>query len=392
MYRKNYVEINLDNIKYNVETIKEVYNDYEYYIGVVKGNAYGHGLGIIKTLIKAGINYLAVSSLEEALEIRKIEKNIPILILEPIHIEELDIAIKNNITITISNYDYFKKMKKIDIKDLKIHLKLNSGMNRLGLDKKEHVHEICLTFEKNIEGIYSHLATLGIIDKTYDKQIEKFKELVSDIDLNRVKIVHLFRSTSLESHPKLEFCNGVRLGIIMYGYNQTFLKPNSFKNKMRLKKYAKIQKKENISITYKENKTELKPAYRLITEVIEIKEINKGDIVGYAGTYKANSKELIAVCPIGYSDGLSTNYQNKKVLINNNKYNIVGVISMGMITIKVDDKVKVGDEVILIGEEVTAKMTARHIRESVHTTLTQINDNVPRIYIENGKEVKRIEK
>ena len=104
MYRNTYVEINLDNIKSNVENIINYYNDYEYYIGVVKANAYGYGEEIVKTLKKSGINYFAVSNLDEALNVRK-KVDTPILCLEPVPLEYIDICIEKNITITLSNYD-----------------------------------------------------------------------------------------------------------------------------------------------------------------------------------------------------------------------------------------------------------------------------------------------
>ena len=144
MYRKTYVEINIDNLKNNVENIINYYNDYKYYFGVVKGNCYGHGVTyVINELIESGVNYLAVSSLEEALEIRKINKKIPILSLEPIALEYIDICIKNNITITVHDYNYALELIKKDIKKkLKIHLKIDSGMNRLGFKYKDELKEV----------------------------------------------------------------------------------------------------------------------------------------------------------------------------------------------------------------------------------------------------------
>ena len=111
MYRKTYVEVNIDNLKNNVKNIVNYYNDYDYYIGVVKGNCYGHGTKyVINELIESGVNYLAVSNLEEALEIRNINKEIPILCLEPIRVEFIDICIKNNITITIHDFFYAEEL------------------------------------------------------------------------------------------------------------------------------------------------------------------------------------------------------------------------------------------------------------------------------------------
>ena len=158
MFRKTYVEVNIDNLKDNVKNIVNCYKNYNYYFGVVKGNCYGHGITyVINELIDSGINYLAVSSLEEALEARNINKKVPILSLEPIAIEYLDICSKNNITITVHDYDYAKKIleKKIN-KKLKIHLKIDSGMNRLGFKKKEELNEIYrkLKNKENIDEKY----------------------------------------------------------------------------------------------------------------------------------------------------------------------------------------------------------------------------------------------
>lgn len=108
MYRKTYLEVDCDKLKNNIKDIKSNYNNYQYYIGVVKANAYGHGNFVIESLIEGGINYLAVSSLEEAINLRKYNIEIPILVLEPIDVEYLEVCVKNNITVTISSLNYFK--------------------------------------------------------------------------------------------------------------------------------------------------------------------------------------------------------------------------------------------------------------------------------------------
>ncbi|MDD4624510.1 MAG: alanine racemase, partial [Bacilli bacterium] len=116
MYRKTYVEINCDKLENNIKKIIKTYNGYKYYFGVVKNNAYNHGIECIKYMIKSGINYLCVATLEEALEIRKIDKNIPILVLEPIELNAIKDAFSNDITITIDDRNQFDKLLKSKLK------------------------------------------------------------------------------------------------------------------------------------------------------------------------------------------------------------------------------------------------------------------------------------
>ena len=274
MYRKTYVEIDVDKIQSNIEKIVSKYNDYKYYIGVVKGNAYGHGAYLSKYIIESGINYLAVSSLEEGIEVRKIVKNIPILCLEPIDFECLDVAIKNDITITISSMDYFYKLIGSNLKNLKVHLKLNTGMNRIGINKAEDVEVIYKALIDNkdikLEGIFTHFATTGIQDKLYDNQVSKFKELTSSIDLSKIEIIHLGRSATLELHPKIDFANGIRLGIVMYGIGQSFNKDLSLKGKLRSAKRNYIIKKNEISETYDSNDIVFETGLVLKSEIMEM--------------------------------------------------------------------------------------------------------------------------
>ena len=210
MYRSTYIEINNKTLLENVKEIKKEYNNYKYYIGVVKANAYGHGYEIIKDLVKGGINYFATSSLEESLEVRKRDKSVGVLCLEPINIKYLDVVLSSNITLTIDSIDSAKSLVDANPKEkVNIHLKLDTGMNRLGFNTKEELNEAISILKQNkniyIEGIFTHLATSGISDIYYDKQINKFKELTKDIDLSKIPIVHINRSITLVHHEKLPF-------------------------------------------------------------------------------------------------------------------------------------------------------------------------------------------
>ena len=129
MYRNTYIEINVDNLQHNVKEIIKKYPDYKYYFAIVKGNAYGHSDKIAKYLVESGINYLAISSLEEGISLRKDGITTPILCLEPIDIKYLNECIENNITITVHDYEYYEELIKQEIKKpLKVHIKINSGI------------------------------------------------------------------------------------------------------------------------------------------------------------------------------------------------------------------------------------------------------------------------
>lgn len=382
MYRKTYVKIDNEVLTDNVSKIREKYNKYKYYIGVVKGNAYGHGDYIVNDLIKGGINYLATSSLEEALSIRKHNQDIPILVLEPISIEYIKIIEENNITITIDSLEYVKKILKTKISSsLLVHLKLDTGMNRLGFKEKDELNEAYNLLKENkniiIEGIYTHLSTSGINDSYYDKAIAKFIELTSDIDLKNIPIVHLNRSITLVHHKMYSFETGVRLGIIMYGFNQSIKEPTGIR---KLKRNLLV-KRLGISESILSNDLDLHPAFSLYSEVISIHMVKKGEAIGYGASYIAKEDTYVAVVPIGYYDGIKKSF--KEVAINNKLYPIVGEVCMDMIQIKVDKTVKVNDKVEIFGNKISIKDLSLKTGENAYHLLTGITYRVPRVYSDN---------
>ena len=300
--RNTYALINLNYLSDNIKEIKTKYNDYKYYIGVVKANAYGHGDYIVNKLEESGINYLAVSSLEEAIDVRKYNKKLPILCFGYVDLKEVDKIIENDVTLSIVSYDYFNDLKKLN-KNIKLHLKINSGMNRFGIKEKEEVKRIVDEIKDTnmeLEGIYTHLATSGVSDIYYDMQINNFEEITSLINLEEIKMVHLFNSLALARHKKLKYANTVRLGLMMYGftYNVGNLSTiNELKRKIKLK--GKI-----ISDTTLTNDLKLKKVLSLYSEVVNINKIKKGEFVGYNASYIASKDSYIAVVSIGHADGI----------------------------------------------------------------------------------------
>ena len=368
--RNTYALINKTNLANNIKEIIKNYS-YDYYFGVVKANAYGHGIDLIKVMEKNGINYFCVSSLEEAIEARKYT-NKPILCFGYISLDDIDLAIKNDITLSIISYDYFKELLKVNPK-IKVHLKINSGMNRFGIKNKDEVLEIVNELKKTnmeLEGIYTHFATSGVADKYYDIQIKNFEEITSLINLKDIKIVHLFNSISTVRHKKIPYANGIRLGLLLYGFSY----------KMNVSKLTMLKRKffyNNISDTMLTNDLNLKKVLSLHSEVININRVEKDEFVGYGANYIAKDNELIAVVSIGHADGIIPGY--KKVMINGKKYPIVA-ICMDYIMVKVDNTIKVHDKVSLICDEL---VLGRDIKDfSIHHLLVSISNRVPRKEVE----------
>ena len=150
MYRKTYAEIDHETLTNNIKEIIKKYPDYKYYFGIVKNNAYHHGIKIVNALKEGGINYFAVSSLEEAMELRKYNIDTPVLILEPIESEYIYDCITNNITITIENFEQIKEINDMKLAyELKIHLKIDTGMNRIGFKDSKELEKTVKVIKEN---------------------------------------------------------------------------------------------------------------------------------------------------------------------------------------------------------------------------------------------------
>lgn len=380
---KSNVIVDLNNIGHNAKVITNTFKDFKYYMAVLKSNAYGHGMKIVNKIIENGFNYIAVFSIDEALELRKYNKDIPVLLLCPISIEDLEIAKENNLTITVHNIDYLKELLKQDYK-LKIHLKLDTGLNRLGFkDKAEVVYAVNAIKESNyiLEGIYSHFSTIGLFDPYYDRQVNKFKEMISLLDLNEIPMIHFSSSAVLLSHKKIECVNTLRCGILLYGYNVCpFIYKNGIKNKLRILRNKYYQKKYNLSKIATNVNIDVKPAMKFVTSIIQIKDVKKGETIGYGAT-KVEKDTKIAILPVGYYNGVGKN--RRYVLINGNKYYSIGEIAMNMMAVSVDDKVKISDEVILLGDELTLGKVSNFNNVSLSEVLINIGNNNNIIYKED---------
>lgn len=348
MNRNTYTLIDLKSLDDNITYLINKYKDYKYKLAVVKADCYNHGINkTLDIIMKKEINYLVVATLEEALKIRRKYKDINILCLTTIKEKNIDLCKKNNITITINNINNLEEIKE-KIKDIKVHIKINTGMNRLGINNKNELKEVYKTIKKKeaiLEGIFTHVYN-SENKTTTDKQIKKFIDITQDINLKKIKIVHIFASDSSFNYEKLDFMNGIRFGINMYGLG-----------------------KEKLSSTFK-----------LISEVIQINNLEKNETVGYNEIYKAKKKTKIATVAIGYADGINRKYKDNYVYINDKRYQIVG-ICMDMLFIKVDDKVKINDKVYILKDNNHIRELANSLETIPYEIICNISKRVPKKYI-----------
>ena len=235
IYRDTYAEINLSNLYSNFLSVKSRIGNKKI-IPVVKANAYGHGvLNVVKHLISKEIDYFAVSTLEEALEIRSEFQNVDILVMGVVQSTYFNDASKNNITLSISNEDQLLGLETLSSK-LKVHIKIDSGMNRLGfksdIEIKNAMNLLKESENVQIQGIFTHFSTADCDEEYYNVQLGRFKSILEELNFD-FKMIHVSNSSSsIKFEHNLAFTTHVRLGISLYGLTldeeTTFLK-NTYK-------------------------------------------------------------------------------------------------------------------------------------------------------------------
>lgn len=354
MYRNTFAEVDLGHLYENYKTVQSL-NESIKVIPVVKANAYGHGaIEVTSFLYSKGIDYFAVSLLEEAIELRKLFPTINILVMGIVEENGLVVASENDIVVTISNIDQLNYLSLLS-QNLKIHVKIDSGMNRLGFKTDQEIQNAMKLLQGNkfiyIEGIYTHFSTADVDKSYYDIQIKRFTNVLKDIDYE-FKMVHVSNSSSLLKYEEdIEFTTHGRLGISLYG------------------------------LTLEPNVNFLKTTYRLKSYISQIRNLDPGDKVGYGGTYIATEKEVIAVLPIGYADGFLRKNKGGDVEIKGKRYPIVGNICMDQMFVKIDNDIRKTDEVTLFGGLISIDEVADRLDTINYEVVCQITSRVPKKYI-----------
>lgn len=376
-------EIDLSKLAFNLEQIRRhVHGEYPKrkvrICGVVKANAYGHGIEeISRKLVELGIDFLGVANYDEAIRLRRLIPNTPILVfgtlihskLEPA--KYVSILHKHNLTATVASYDTAKFLNDYSRRfksRFKIHIEVDTGMRRIGLDHKsafETIKQIFALKNLELEGIFTHFATSEEKNKTFSKlQLKRFNKLLGDLKKAGIEfpIVHSANSGGVLD-LKGSYFNMVRPGLLLYGYY-----PGSGVR----------------------NKIKLKPVMNLKSKVTFIKKIGTRESVSYGRKYFAKQPEFIASVPIGYGDGYWRLLSNKaKVGINKKLYRQIGSVTMDWIMVALGRKysIRIGDDVLLMGEENGFNLGADKLAKLCGTIpyemLCAVADRVERVYL-NG--------
>ena len=377
-----WAEINLDAISHNVKQIKSRLNPKVELMGVVKADAYGHGVvETAKTILESGADRLAVAFIDEAVQLRKCGFKIPILILGNTVPQAIDELLEYDITPTVFTVDFAKELSAQAVKinkTAKIHIKVDTGMFRIGFVYTSREEEMQQTIDSiieisklpniEIEGIFTHLSTADEADCKYSKlQFDRFCSLTKALSENGIEIPvkHVANSAAQLKFPEMQL-DMVRAGIILYGlFPSDEVSPEGL---------------------------DLMPAMKFKSRIINLKTIEKGDAISYGRSFEAKTAIRLATVAAGYADGYSRVLSDKaEVSVHGQKVKQIGRICMDQCMIDVTNvnNINIGDEVTLFGDSV---VTAEDIAEKMGTinyeAVCMVGKRIPRIYIKDGKTAK----
>ncbi len=359
---KSYLEVNLKNIEDNIKKIKEKVGTKVTVAPVIKADAYGLGAEHLVNIIEnQDIKIVAVATIDEAISLRKAGLKTDIILLNELLPFEAKDVIENGLTVGLSSLEVAEEIDKLAHNKVKVHIEIDTGMGRVGIKPEQSLEFIeKIRKLKNIEteGIYTHFSSADTNEEYTIEQIEKFNKVLDEAAQRgyNFKYIHASASSGILNFPNARF-NMVRPGIITYGYM-----PDK-----RMK-----------------NTLDLKPAAKLVSHIVFVKEVEKGTAISYGRTYITEEKRKIATVPLGYADGVRRGLSNKgRVYINGKYANIVGNVCMDNFMIDVTGiEIKVGDTVyIWDNTNVTIEEIAEKCGTINYEILCGISKRVKRKYI-----------
>jgi len=377
------ISVDLKAIDHNIKQIKRLLKPETQIMAVVKANAYGHGIfEVAKQALKSGASYLGVVSAEEALWLRKKGILHPIVVLGAVDKDNIKVLIKEKVAMTMHSEESYRAISRtayILNKKAIVWVKVETGISRLGFPIDGNNGSAAKVIKRianrsrhlRLEGIYSHLASVEELNKSYTSDqsliFERLLKKVEDLGI-KIPIVSLAASAAATMVPESRF-NCVRIGIEMYG-----LWPSR-----GVELWCKRSKKTR--------NFKLKPALSYKTKLVQVKRVKTGDFVGYGCSFQAPRAMTIGVIPVGYYEGLPRSLSNMGfALLKGAVVPMIGRICMNMTILDLSrrPRAKVGDEVVLIGKSKNKTITATDIADWADTinyeVITRIPEHIKRIY------------
>ncbi|MDX1666169.1 MAG: alanine racemase [Saprospiraceae bacterium] len=362
------IELSQSALKKNINFIRKKIGDHPLLSAVVKANAYGHGIAPMVQMLEAcGVNHFSVASAFEAQEVYgNCSSDSDIMIMGILYPEDIEWAIKRDISFFVFNFDRMKtvleKAEKLDKKAL-VHLEVETGTNRTGMSEEQFVQS--LSFLKAhrdriiFQGLCTHLGGAESAGNQFkiDQQIDRYKHFLRLAEKRGLKPIyrHIACSAAVLAHPDTHY-DLVRTGVAIYGF---WPSPDVYYQHLR-----QVGKQKDA------------PMSRVIswkTDIMDLKEVSRGEFIGYGTAYQALRDMTIAVIPLGYSNGYPRDLSNRgNVLIRGRKCPITGLVNMNLFMVDVSHlkEVSVGDEVVLLG-----KQGNNTLKVSSFTNSTQLLNN-----------------
>lgn len=370
IHRDSKIIVDLVAIKQNIKKELARLTNRQEMFAVVKANGYGHGsIHVSKAAVEAGVSGFCVSNLDEAIELRNNGIQLPILILSYVAPEYVELMVDYDLSVTCPSLDWLiqvnRIIKQLDLaKPLAIHVKIDTGMGRIGFRSQEDMSQAMAIIDNNpdilLEGLFTHFATAdSVSEEHFNLQKERFT-VARALFPEKIRYVHTANSATTLWHDAWG-SNMIRYGDAMYGLNPSgneLVEPFS-----------------------------LKQALSLETTLIHVKKIEKGEKVGYGATYETKTNEWIGTLPIGYADGLRRRFQGFEVLIDGQRVPIIGRVCMDQCMIKLPKSYPVGTKVTIFGTNQhqfnSIQSGADYIGTINYEITCGLSDRLPREFIDN---------
>ncbi|MBQ2310535.1 MAG: alanine racemase [Erysipelotrichales bacterium] len=351
---QTWAEIDLDAFHSNLDLYRKISG--KDVMIVVKANAYGHGDAYMARCANSwGYDKFAVSSLEEGIHLRQNHVTGMVLVLGAILPTLEHVAVKYDLSLTIPSIEFVKELPE-DLRGLHVHIKVDTGMNRIGFHSAEEIKEaVRILFARGaiVEGIFSHYATADVRDDAFMKtQYERFVCTVKAVDYP-FRYIHMSNSDGVFHNPE-NFTNMIRPGIGIYGYA---------------------------------DHPDLKPVLSLYSSLTLVKKIHAGETVGYGATYTAEKDEWIGTMSVGYADGWDRRNAHRCVSINGVRVPHVGRICMDQSMVRLPEYIEPHTQVELFGKTIPLTEVTRDLETIPHEILCRISERIPRFYLSENKTV-----